>query len=170
MFQAIAFRLALVSICVPASFSARAGDAASHESAPVVARPDTLTSIERVRILEGAMGFRRMIFATDTTIRLDYCSVAHALGPDFQSVMERDVSRLIAEQKGPCDRVDPRYAPFSLIVRGIRGEGEEGVVTISCQNWGTLHEEDFRVRKASSRPDGRWAGIEMRVYNAAIAD
>ncbi|HJQ54521.1 MAG TPA: hypothetical protein VJ825_11835 [Gemmatimonadaceae bacterium] len=152
------------------SFSAGAGDAGSHESAPVVAPPDTLTSIERVRILEGAMGFRRMIFATDTTIRLDYCSVARALGPEFQSVIASEVRRLITERKQPCNGAEPRYSPFSLIVRGIRGEGKEAVVTISYQNWGYLHEEDFEVRKASSRPDGAWAGIEMRVYNAAIAD
>ena len=170
MFQAVAFRLALLSICVPASFSARAGDAASHESAPVVARPGTLTSIERARILEGAMGFRRMIFATDTTIRLDYCSVALALGAEFQSVIARDVRRLIAEPKQPCDSADPHYSPYSLVVRSIRGEGKDGVVTISYQNWGYLHEEEFKVRKASSRPEGRWAGIEMRVYAARIAD
>lgn len=170
MFQAIAFRLALVSICVMSSFSAGAGDASSHEFGSIVSHPDTLTNIERVRILEGAMGFRRMIFATDTTIRLDYCSVAHALAPGFESIMTLDVRRMITAPKQSCDSADPRYAPHSLIVRSIRGEGEEGVVTISYQNWGYLHEEDFKVTKASSRPDGKWAGIEMRVYDAAIAD
>lgn len=54
MFQAIAFRFALVSVCVTSSLSAGAGDAASHESTRIVARPDSLTNIERVRILEAA--------------------------------------------------------------------------------------------------------------------
>ena len=116
------------------------------------------------------MGFRRMIFATDTTIRLDYCSVARALGPDFQSVMERDVLRRISEPKQSCDSAVPSHSPYSLIVRSIRGVGGEAVATLSYRNWSYLHEEEFKLRKTSRRSGGEWAGVEMRVYNAVIAD
>jgi len=170
MFQPSVFRVGFLSSCVAWFFSAAVGSAAAQPSAGIGARADTLTNVERVRIVEAAVGFRRMIFATDTTIRLDYCSVALILGPDFQSAMVRDVRLLISKARKPCDGAAPTYALHSLILRGIRGAAGDAMVTMSYYGGSYLHEEEFKIRKTSGRPDGIWTAREMRVYNALIAD
>lgn len=134
---------------------------------------DSLTSVERARIVDAVVRFRWMIFSTDTTIRLDPCSLAFTFGPNFLKLLTPDVRRLVARPTRSCTNAALDVGGFDrrLILRSINAEAGQVVVAITYNGGGTyLHEEEFKVRKASSRPDGIWAATEMRVYDAMIAD
>jgi len=133
---------------------------------------DTLTAVERARSLEAAVRFRRMIFVEDTTIRVEGCSVALVLGPMYPTLLTPHFRSMVSEPADACG-TKPGLTGFTrrLVLRSIEGGGGEALVSITFHGGGSyFHEEDFKVRRASSRPDGLWAGIEMRVYDAIIVD
>jgi predicted ATP-grasp superfamily ATP-dependent carboligase len=140
--------------------------------APIVAATDSLTPVERARIVEAAVRFRRMIFLDDTTTRLEGCSVALVVGAEYRTLLTRDVRQLVSEPTSSCGP-SPAATRFTqrLIVRSIQGGAGEAVIRMTYEGGRTYtHEEDFKVKKASSRADGRWVATEMRVYDALIAD
>jgi hypothetical protein len=140
--------------------------------APIVAAAAGLTPVERARIVEAAVRFRRMIFLDDTTTRMEGCSVALAVGPEYRTLLSPDVRPLVSEPTSACGPT-PALTGFTrrLIVRNIQGGAGEAVIRMTYEGGRTYtHEEEFRVKKASSRADGRWAATEMRVYDALIAD
>jgi len=75
--------LALLWLCSACAQHAGLERVTAQMRAPMVAAADSLTPIERVRIVEAAVRYRRMIFLDDTTTRLDGCSVVLALGAEY---------------------------------------------------------------------------------------
>ena len=139
---------------------------------PIVAAADSVTPVERARILEAAVRFRRMTFLDDTTTRLEGCSVAMAVSAGYRTLLTRDVRQLVSEPTSACGPTQA-LTGFTrrLIVRSIQGGAGKAVVRMTYEGGRTYtHEEDFKVEKASSRADGLWAATEMRVYDALIAD
>jgi hypothetical protein len=113
-----------------------------------------------------------MIFLEDTTTLLEGCSVVLAVGTEYRTLLSREYRLLVSEPTSACGPTPPatRFTR-RLIVRSIKGGGGEAVIRMTYEGGRTYtHEEDFKVQKASSRPDGIWAATEMRVYDALIAD
>ena len=164
--------LGLLGLCSACAQHAGLERVTAHMQAPIVAAADSLTPIERVRIVEAAVRYRRMIFLDDTTTRLEGCSVAVAVGAEYRSLLTPDVRPLVSEPTSACGPT-PAATRFiqRLIVRSIHGGAGEAVVRMSYEGGRTyIHEEEFKVKKASSRADGRWAATDMRVYDALIVD
>jgi hypothetical protein len=140
--------------------------------APVVAAADTLTSVARARIVEAAIQYRQMIFLGDTTTLVEGCSATLAVGADYRSLAIPEFRRFVSEPAPVCEPTPPPgKSTRRLIVRTIEGSGRNAVIRMTYDGRGTyIHEEEFKVTKASSRPDGRWVAMEMRIYDAAIAD
>jgi hypothetical protein len=165
--------LALALLCFGCACAQRAGieRLAVKSPTPMVASADSLAPVDRARIVEAAVRFRGMIFLDDTTARLDGCSVVHAVGEEYRTLLARDIRRLVSEPTSACGgtSVAPRFTP-RLVVRGIQGGAGEAVIRITYEGGSYIHEEEFKVRKASSRGDGFWVATEMRVYDAMIAD
>lgn len=137
---------------------------------PAIAEPDSLTQVARLRVVEAVLRYRQMIFQNDTT-QVDGCSVASAVGGEYRPLLQKDLLRLVSEPTA-CD-AKLRKTGFTrrLTIRSIVGGSREAVVQVSYSGGGTyFHEEEFRVRKASSKPDGLWATTEMRIYGAMIVD
>ncbi len=164
--------LALLWLCSACAQHAGLESVTAQMRAPMVAAADSLTPIERVRIVEAAVRYRRMIFLDDTTTRLDGCSVVLALGAEYRTLLTPDVRPLVSEPTSACAPT-PAATRFTqrLIVRSIQGGASEAVIRMTYIGGRTYtHEEDFKVKKASSRADGRWAATDMRVYDALIVD
>jgi hypothetical protein len=164
--------LVLLWLCCACARHAGLDGVTAHMPSPIVAAADSLTPVERARIVEAAVRFRRMIFLDDTTTRLEGCSVARAVGAEYRALLSPDVRQLVSEPTSTCG---PTSAATGLkrrmIVRSIQGGAGEAVVRITYEGGRTyIHEEDFKVKKASSRADGRWAVTDMRVYDALIAN
>ena len=141
---------------------------------PVATPPvrDSITAVERARAVEAAVRFRRMIFLDDTTIRLEGCSVALAVGTDYRALLSSESRWLVSEPATACGATpDLGGSTRRLILRRILGGADTAIIWITYHGGGSyLHEEEFKVRRASARPDGLWAATEMRVYDALIAD
>jgi hypothetical protein len=164
--------LVLVWFCCACAPGARFDRRSSQLRMPMLAVIDTLTPVERARITEAMVRLRRMIFVDDTATQLEGCSVAAAIGADYRTLLTPDVRKLVSEPPLVCD---PRPAPTTLsrrlIVGSIHGGPGVALIRVTYEGGRTYtHEEEFKVQKASSRPDGRWVAIEMRVYDALIAD
>ena len=164
--------LGLLWLCCACAQHAGLERVTAQMRAPIVAAADSLTPVERARIVEAAVRFRRMIFLEDTTTRLDGCSVALAVAAEYRTLLTPDVRRLVSEPTSACGPTAPptRFTQ-RLIVRSIQGGAGEAVIRMTYEGARTYtHDEDFKVKKASSRADGLWAATEMRVYDALIVD
>ena len=142
-------------------------------AAGLKAPADSLTAIERVRIVEAAMRFRRMILIDDTATRLDGCSVGVAVGRDYRTLLVPVVRELVVEPASGCgpNPSDVIGVPRLLRLRSIQGSGDTAVANLTYLGGSTdTHEEEFKVKRASTRPDGLWAATEMRAYGALIID
>jgi hypothetical protein len=164
--------LGLLWLCCACAQHAGLERVTAQMRAPIVAAADSLTPVERARIVEAALRYRRMIFLEDTTTLLEGCSVALAVGTEYRTLLSREYRLFVSEPTSACG---PTPAPTRftqrLIVRTIQGGAGEAVIRMTYVGGRTYtHEEDFKIRKASSRADGRWAVIEMRVYDALIVD
>ena len=137
----------------------------------VVVATDTLTTIERVRIVEAALRFRAMIFVGDSTTKLDGCSLEPVFGSSYLEMFERHMRPLVAV---PTQRCTERHRSpgfgRKLALNRIIGSSGRAVIQLSYGDGSYFHEEEYQVQKASRRPDGIWAGTEMRVYDAMIVD
>ena len=139
---------------------------------PVVASTGNLTAVAQIRVIEAAVRFRRMILLADTTTHVDGCSVAQIVGPNYRALFNPDMRSVVSEPAAGCNSRSPDTGlPPRLVVQSIQGSADDAVATITYVGGRTFtHEEEFKVRKASGRPDGPWATLEMRVYNAMIID
>jgi hypothetical protein len=164
--------LGLLWLCCACAQHAGLEGVTAQIRAPIVAAGDSLTPVERARIVEGAVRYRRMIFLEDTTTLLEGCSVALAVGTEYRTLLSGEYRLLVSEPTSACG-LTPPATRFTrrLIVRGIHGGGGEAVIRMTYEGGRTYtHEEDFNVKRASSRLDGIWAATEMRVYDALIVD
>lgn len=137
-----------------------------------IAEADSLTPAERARIVEAIASFRQMVFSSDTTIRLEGCSVALAVGPEYRALIRRDVRQMISEPTTVCGTT-PDISGFTrrLVLRKIEGGGGEATARVTYLGGGSYtHDEDYRLRRASSRVSGPWVATEMRVFGAMHID
>lgn len=140
------------------------------QTIPVV---DSLTAVERARIIEAVVRFRRMILIDDTMTRIDGCSVAKTVGPDYLTLLVPEVRPLVVESPSGCGTSLSTTVAMPRLIRitRIQGSGNDAVAQLTYLAERTYtHEEEFKIRRASRRPDGLWAATEMRVYNALIID
>ena len=131
---------------------------------PVVAQVDSLTSADRAKIVEAIAIFRQLIFSNDTTTRLEGCSVALAVGPDYRALIRRDLRRLVSEPTTACGTT-PDLSGYTrrLVLRSITGGSGEATATVIFRGGSYTHDEEYKL-KMILPPTGRdWVTKEVRV-------
>jgi len=134
-----------------------------------VPKADSVTLVERVRIVEAIALFRRNAFPTDTT-RWDACAVAIAAGPEYRPLLRPSFRPLFSEPTSPCG-AKPDLTGYSrrLVLRNILGGAQQATVLVSYMGGNYTHYESYTLKRAA--PGLReWVATEMRVHQAMIVD
>jgi hypothetical protein len=164
--------LALLCVCLACVQPTNLPRMTPQTRESVGAEADSLTSAERARIVEAISSFRQMVFSTDTTIRLEGCSVALAVGPEYRALIRSDVRKRISEPTTACGNA-PDFTGYTrrLVLHSIKGGRGEATARVSYLGGGAYtHDEDYKLRRASSRVGGPWVAMEIRVFGAMHID
>jgi hypothetical protein len=165
-------RAHLALLCVCCACAQTASVSRMTVQSPNIATADSVTLSERAGIVAAILSFRQLVFSTDTTVRLDACSIALALGPQYRSMLRPDVRRMISDSAEPCSTTPGSTAHSRILVLGtIQGADGEALAQVTYRGPGSYpHEEEYKLRKMPSRTAPYWIATEMRVYDVLIVD
>ena len=143
---------------------------AAPEMPPSAPAPDSLNSVARAKIVDAIAYFRQTAFSSDTT-RLDGCSVALAVGPDYRALIRADFLPLLSQPTTPCGKT-PDLTGYArrLVLLRIVGEGKDATALIAYLAAPYTHNEDYKLRSVLAGPAQHWVVTEMRVHGIMIVD